>query len=198
MDGTEADDLNLGDLSADRLSAELGQVVGDAIAAAAALERSQTRVLRQVAEEEATFAGVALDLAESGTPVIVRTSAGRPHRGRIVAVGRDFLVIRDAEQAPVFVVITAITALRPQPGAPVVDASGSRPAPLDVGLASVLSGLAPERPRVQVMCAGDPEPLAGTLRAAGADVATIHLDGDGRLRAHVRIPNLAEIVLFDR
>jgi hypothetical protein len=180
---------------------ELARFLAGAAADTAARERSQERVLRQVAEEEATFVGVALDLAERGAGVIVRTASGRPHRGRIVAVGRDFLVVREGARPPVFVATGAISVLRPEPtgGGGALDTAGSRAAPLDVGLAAVLARLAAggEHPRVQLTAVGDPEPLAGELRQVGADVATLHLDGDGRVVAHVRVAGLADVVLLD-
>jgi hypothetical protein len=178
---------------------ELGRFLADAAADGAARERSQERGLRQVAEEEATFAGLALDLAERGMGVIARTAGGRPHRGRIVAVGRDFVVVRDGPRPPAFLPLAAMTVLRPEPavGGPPDDAAGARPAPVDVSLAAALVRLAAERPRVQLTSMGDPEPMAGELRSVGADVATVHLDGDGRLVAHVRLATLADLIVFD-
>src|SRR4051812_21674722 len=89
----------------DAFGAELARLLADAAADAAVSDRSQGRVLRQVAEEEATFVGVCVDLAERGVGVVIRTASGRSHRGVVVAVGRDFLVVRDAARAgtPVFV-----------------------------------------------------------------------------------------------
>jgi hypothetical protein len=182
----------------DRFLAGLEHLVADAMAEAAAGERSRERVLRDVAASEATFVGVALDVAETGAVVVARTAGGRSHRGRVLAVGRDFLVLRDGG-GPAAVVATAwVSALRPQPAGPGADApAGARRAPLDVGLAVLLAGLAAERPRVAVMAAGDEQPLAGELRAVGVDVATLRLDGDRRLTAHVRIPAITEVLLLD-
>jgi hypothetical protein len=176
---------------------ELGRFLADAAADDAARARSQERGLRQVAEEEATFAGLALDLAERGVGVIARTASGRPHRGRIEAVGRDFLVVREGTRPSVFLALAAMTVLRPEPAVGGGDFAGARPAPIDVGLAAALSRLAVERPRVQLTSVGDPEPLAGELRSVGADVATLQLDGDSRLVAHVRLAGVADVMLFD-
>lgn len=174
----------------------LERLVADAIADRSAKERSQARVLRQVAEESATFAGVAVDLAERGDPVVARMATGRSHRGRILGVGRDFVVLRGGSGPPVFLATAAIASLRPQLHGP-TDTAGARPAPLDVGLAVLLAGLAADRPRVQVMAVGDHQPLSGELRSVGLDVATIRLEGEARNLAHVRIANLAEVVLID-
>jgi hypothetical protein len=182
--------------AADDFLASLDHLVADAVAEAAAQERSQTRVLRQIAEEEATFLGLALDLAERGVTVVVRTASGRSHRGAVVAVGRDFVVVRDGGGPPAFLAVGAIASLRPQPGSGARDAAGGRGAPLDVGLAALLPALAADRPRVQLCALGD-EPIAGELRAAGVDVLTLRLDGDAGLRAHVRLAAVAELLLLD-
>ena len=184
-----------GDADDDFLSS-LDHLVADAVAEEAARERAQTRVLRQIAEEEATFVGVALDVAERGSPVVARTSSGRTHRGRVLAVGRDFLVIRDRAGPPAFLAVQALSSLRPQPGSAPADTAGGRSAPLDVGLAAVLVRLAAERPRVQVSALGD-EPLAGQLRSVGVDVLTLRLDGDAGLRAHIRLGAVSDVLLLD-
>jgi hypothetical protein len=180
----------------DGFLASLDHLVADAVAEDAARERSQTRMLRQIAEEEATFLGVALDLAERGALVVARTSSGRSHRGRVLAVGRDFVVLRDGGGPPVFLAVTAMASLRAQPGAASDDTAGGRAAPLGVGLAALLVGLAAERPRVQVSAVGD-EPVAGQLRSVGADVLTLRLDGDAGLRAHVRLGAVSELLLLE-
>ncbi|HUP87214.1 MAG TPA: hypothetical protein VM143_16285 [Acidimicrobiales bacterium] len=180
----------------DDFLASLDHLVADAVAESAARERSRTRVLRQIAEEEATFVGVALDLAEQGATVVVRTSSGRAHRGGVVAVGRDFLVVRDGGRPPAFLAIRAIASLRPQAGSASPDTAGGRSAPLDIGLAALLPTMAAGRPRVQVCALGD-EPLAGELRSSGVDVLTLRLDGEAGLRAHIRLDAVAELLLFD-
>jgi hypothetical protein len=107
-------------------------------------------------------------------------------------------VLRDGVKPPVFLVAGAVTSLRPQPGwaEGVEEATGGRTAPLAVSLAALLGGLAGERPRVQVVAAGE-EPVAGELRSAGVDVLTLRLDGDRRLAAHVALAAVSEVVLLD-
>ena len=180
----------------DGFLASLDHLVADAVAEEAARERSQTRVLRQVAEEEATFLGVALDLAERQVVVVARTSSGRAHRGRVLAVGRDFVVVRDGSGPPVLLALAGLTSLRPEPTGARPDVSGARAAPLEVGLAAVLVGLAGQRPRVQVSAPGE-EPVAGELRSVGVDVLTLRLDGDAGLRTHVRVAAVTEVVLLE-
>ena len=180
----------------DDFLSSLDHLVADALAEETARERSQTRMLRQIAEEEATFVGVARDLAERGAVVVARTSSGRTHRGRVLAVGRDFVVVRDGGGPPAFLALGAVSSFRPQPGAATVDTAGGRAAPLDVSLAALLVGLAADRPRVLVATVGD-EPVAGQLRSVGLDVLTVRLDGDAALRAHVRIDAVTELLLLD-
>ncbi|MBW3649362.1 MAG: hypothetical protein KY458_02215 [Actinobacteria bacterium] len=177
--------------------AELDRLVADAAVEGAARQRAQSRVLRQIAQESATFAGVALELAERGDVVVARTTTGRSHGGRVLAVGADFLVLRDSSGPPVVLAMAGITSLRPRPGTGPSDAAGARRPPLDVRLAVLLAGFAGDRPRVQVMATGDPQPLAGELRAVGLDVATIRMDGDVGLLAHVPIAGVVEVVLVD-
>jgi hypothetical protein len=181
----------------DRFLDSLNRLVADAVAEEAARSRSQTRVLRQIAEEEATFAGIALDLAERRVVVVARSVVGRPHRGVILAVGRDFAVVRDGDAPPVLLATGHLSSIRPQPGTASGDTAGARLPALRTSLAAVLTGLAAERPRVQMMAVGDEQPLSGELRSVGADVATLRLDGDGRLVAYFRLPAVAVVVLLD-
>lgn len=173
----------------------LERIVADAVAQEAARERSQSRVLRAVAEEEATFAGVAVDLAERGALVVARTTGGRMHRGCIVSVGRDFAVL-DAAGRPVVLALAHLGSLRLQPGTAPRDTSGARPPRLEVSLAGLLAGLAAERPRVQVGCVGDDQLVQGELRSAGVDVATLLLDGGRAAVAYLSITAIADVALL--
>src|SRR3954468_4899109 len=78
--------------------------------------RGRERSLRRQAEEDATFAGTLLDLAERRAAVTIRTTAGRAHAGLVLAVGEDFCVVRSAGGDDTFVVLTAVSAVRPLPG----------------------------------------------------------------------------------
>lgn len=173
----------------------LARMAAEVAADESARDRVRERTLRSVAEEEATLIGIVVDLAERQSPVVVRTLAGRAHRGTIMATGRDFLVVRDEPRAPVFVPLHGVASLRPS-GTVDHDAAGARPSPLGTTFSAILVALAAERPRVQITAAGD-EPVAGTLQSTGIDVVTLRLDGPGRIMAHVPIASVAELVLFD-
>lgn len=175
----------------------LETVVRDAAAAEAARERSQERTLRSIAAAEGTLVGVLLDLAERSVRVVVRVGAsGRSPRGHVLAIARDAVVLRDGRKPPVVVALAAVVSVRPQPYGADLDASGARPAPLDLSLSALLAGFAASRPRVQVV-AGDDEPVVGELRSVGADVLTVRLDGDRGLAVHVHLPAVQEVVLLE-
>ncbi|MDQ3107753.1 MAG: hypothetical protein M3Q68_08120 [Actinomycetota bacterium] len=181
----------------DEFAAALDRLVADAIGEEAARARAQERTLRSIAESEATFVGVALDLAEHDTTVVARVASGRTHRGRVLAVGRDWIVLRDDPKPPAFLAVAAISSLRPQPGwSESDDVAGGRAAPLSVSLGALLAQLSAERPRVQITAIGE-EPVAGELRSVGLDVLTLRLDGDRRLAVHLRINAVSEVVLLD-
>lgn len=182
----------------DDLVAAIAGWAVDAASDQAARERADVRLLAQQAAEEATVVGLLLDVAERGEPVVARTTAGRQHRGRVVCVGGDFVVIREPPQPPSLLALAAVTSVRPQAvGWRDPIPSGARRSPLVVSLRAVLTGLAADRPRVQVACVGDEQPLAGELRAVGTDLVTLALDGPQHRVAHVNLASIADVVLVD-
>ena len=72
---------------------EVERWAAEARARDAADSRVRERWLRRQAEDEAAFAGLLVDLAERGVAVIVTTSGGRHHVGRVEAVGTDFVAM---------------------------------------------------------------------------------------------------------
>lgn len=156
--------------------------------------RARERWLQRQAEEGATLAGTLLDLAERGSAVAVRTTAGRVTYGAVVAVGTDFVVVRGEDRRDSCVRLAAVATVRPQVGERHVSATGDRPAPLDLFLVEVLAGLAPGRPRVVLVTTGG-ELLAGELRAVGADLVTLRLDGDRRPLCYVPAGAVDEAVI---
>jgi hypothetical protein len=181
----------------DAFLADLARWAADARADAASRGRRQQRFLRQAAEEEATFAGVVVDVSEHGDAVVVRTASGRSHRGRIVAVGHDFLVVREPGGPPVFVALAAAASVRLRPGGRAGDTTGARPAPVEAPLAVVLAGLAGDRPTVSITTAGDTTALTGELRAVGSDVVTLRLGDETGGTAYVRLASVTELLLVD-
>jgi hypothetical protein len=155
--------------------------------------RAREAFLRRSAGEGATFTGVLLDLAEQGGAVALTLAGGRRHRGRLRAVGTDFVVLVTEQGSQVLVANRGVVAVRPD--ARRATLSGDRPLAMATGIAEVLSIVAEERPRVLVVAAGDPEGIAGELRAVGQDVLVLRLDGQGRPAAYVPVANLVELTL---
>jgi hypothetical protein len=208
-DDLDADDTGdlLGDvvrvegLLGDGIGARLERWAADARVEVAARRRARERWLRQQAEEEATFAGVLVDLGEQGVEVAVGTRAGRTHRGRVGVVGADFVGLRPASGPPagseILVALATVTAVRIQAGARPV--TGDRVVTSRLTLVEVITGLAAERERVVLVLAGGGEPVAGTLQSIGQDVVVVRLDdaaaGSRPATAYVALPAVAEVVV---
>lgn len=177
----------------DGLLGRLGRWAADARADDAVARRAREGFLRRAAGEDATFAGVLLDLAEQGAPVLVTLAGGRRHRGVLRAVGADFVGLVTGQGAQVLVAAGGIVSVRPDPRARPL--AGDRAVEVAAGLREVLAVLAEERPRVLVLAAGDGDGLAGELQGVGLDVLVLRLDGPDRPTAYVRVPNLVEVSL---
>ena len=175
------------------LLARLAEWAAAASADAASAARARERWLRRAADEDATFAGVLLDLAERGATVVVTGRAGRRHRGIVRAVATDFVGIQTDTGGDVLLTFAGIASVRPEPGA--AAPLGDRAVAVDVGLAEVLAAVADDRPRLLVVTLADAEGLAGELRAVGRDVLTLRLDGADRTPSYVPVASLAEIRL---
>lgn len=181
----------------DPIEAELARWLADARAEEASLARSRERALRQLAAEEATFATLSLDLAETGVAVVARTVDGRAHRGTVVAVGADFLVVRPALDRAVFLPFDGLASLRLAPGGRGPDAAGQRPPPFEATLGDVLTGLAGDRPRVLLGVRGDPELWLGELWQVGVDVVAVRLDGARVTSAWAQLGAVTEVTLLE-
>lgn len=173
------------------LVADLTRWLAEQRADAAAASRSRERWLRQAADEEARLAGVLLDLAERADTVVVQGVAARTHRGRVRAVGEDFLALRTGG-ADVLVPFDAVVAVRPE-GRPIEGAD--RAQALDLGLAEALAALAGDRRRVLVI-SRDGTGLAGELRSVGRDVLTLRL-AQAASTVYVPIASVAELSLTE-
>lgn len=194
---------------AERIDCLLGDLAlwaADTRAADAADARSRERWLRRQAAEEATLSGVGLDLAEQDTAVVVRSTSGRAHHGRLVAVARDFwLLVPHATSAAIgstrltgatLVATEAIASLRAQPAETaecVREASGARPVPLAVAMAEVLADLATERPLVRAVVRGEPEAIVGELCSVGVDIVTMRVAGVAPITVYVRLGSVTEL-----
>ncbi len=174
----------------DRLVADLTRYLAEQRADAAAASRAREHWLRQAAAEEATIAGVLLDLAERAAVVVVQGGAGRSHRGRIRAVGDDFVALR-TPTGDLLLRDDAIVAVRADGPAP----TGDRAPALAIGFAEAVAATAGDRPRVLVV-ARDGTGLAGQLRHVGRDVMTLRLDTAGTV--YVPLASVAELTIVER
>ncbi len=176
--------------------AELRRWAGEARAVDAAKARSRQQWLRRQAAEEATFAGVALDLAEHSATVLLKTTAGRAHRGRLVGVARELAVLRtEGRGVTIIVPWVAVASLRARRDRPTPD-PGPRSLPLDLGLADVLSVVAGSRPRILVGFSQAQELVAGELQSVGTDVMTLRVDADPPATVYIRLASVTEVSLL--
>ena len=175
----------------DGFARALERWAADAVVDEAARQRARQRWLRTQAEEEASFVGTLLDLAERGRSVTLEVGAHRV-RGRIVGIGGDFVALRSERDQHVLLRTGVVEVVRAEPGAPAV--TGDRTTVLEVGLAGVLGPLAAERPDVLVRTTSGAA-VRGELRSAGVDVVHLRLPGDPPTPAWLPIDALAVVVL---
>ena len=181
------------DLGAPDLLRRLSTWAAAARADDAANARSRQRWLRQAAEEDATFGGVLLDLAERRAPVVITGRARRRHRCIVAAVGADFALVRIDGATDALLSFAGIATVRPEAALPAP--SGDRTVDIDVTMAEAIAVVAEDRPRVLVVTMADADGIAGELRSVGRDVATLRLDGADRATAYVPIASIAELRL---
>jgi len=175
---------------------EIEAWAGDQRSQAAADARSRERWLKQQALEAADLAGVLVDLAEQGQPVLITLSTGRQHQGTPMGVGVDVVTISSAMGLPVHLAIEAITSVKPAPGQatppePIGESRGARSG----RLAHVLADAAPERPRVMLGLVGG-ETVSGELRSVGTDLVTVLRDGDPPWPIYVRLGSVCDVSFF--
>ncbi|MGH9074640.1 MAG: hypothetical protein ACRDZQ_11070 [Acidimicrobiales bacterium] len=137
-----------------RLRADLARWAADSAAAEAAASRTREGWLRRQAAEDSTWSGLTLGWAERGAPVAVATLGGRAHQGRLVAVGRDFLLLAPGggpgRTRVTFLASAFIATLRPGPVGGAGSASGmwaaGPPRTTPAGPAQSLHSRVPEDP----------------------------------------------------
>jgi ribosomal protein L27 len=167
----------------------------DAVHEAAVRARAEQRDREQRAAEVATWVGTLHDLAERRAVVILRTRSARAHRGALVGVGLDHVVIRLRNGASAMVALEAMRSVRPEPGQPAPPAMGDRDSDQARTMVEWLARLAEERRTVVVVLRDVDEPLQGEVIGLGEDVVTLRLLGADRGTVYLPIAALDEIVL---
>lgn len=159
----------------------------------AAAGRARQRSLEHQAAQEATIAGVVIDLAEQDLPVTLKTNAAQVFKGKITAVGLNFVFVLDAERGEVLIPTKAITMISAAPTSR--PAIGVRPQS-SVLLGDVLNELVLDKAQVKVAVAD--ECVTGTLHAVGTDVMAIALSGAPRALAHVAVAAIDHLLVLSR
>lgn len=187
---------------ASSFTAHLDRWVAEARVDDAALRRARERWLLEVAEQEATLAGVLADLAERGGPLTLYGRGTRRHHGRLRMLGLDFVVVELPSGTDVLMAIDSVTSVRTAPAVELAIGDENGPIRRDadgnvaIGLRmhDVLAELAADRERV-VLVTADGETLTGQLRSVGHDVAVLRTDAEPRATAYVALTAVAEVVL---
>lgn len=148
------------------------------------------RWLGRQAGESATFTGVLRDLAERASAVVLDGPGGRQHRGRLVAVAGDFVVLERVDGGTTLLRNDALAAVRElDGGGPVLD---DRPAVVAQDFAGALATLAADRPRV-LLVTRDGTLTAGELREVGLDLAVLRADNRPPATIYVPLAFVAEV-----
>ena len=175
----------------DPLGRSLERWAAEALVDESARARERARWLRIQAEEEASFAGTLVDLAEQARPVVIDVGDQR-FRGVIAGIGGDFVAVRTDRGQQVIIRTATIDAVRTEPGG--TDVRGDRPATVEVTLGGVIGPIAADRPDVLVRTVRGVS-IRGGLRSAGTDVLHLRVEGDPPTPAWVPLDAVAIIVL---
>ncbi len=182
-------------LGSEDFGRSLERWAADAVVDEAVRTRIRERWLRIQSEESASLVGTLMDLAERCTPLVIDV-VDQQVRGVVAGVGGDFVALRTQPGAertgPVLVRLTAIAAIRPEPGA--VEVRGDRSAILDVTLGAVIGPVAADRPDVLVRTFHG-QALRGELRSAGVDVIRLRVPGDPPTPVWVALDAVAMLVI---
>jgi hypothetical protein len=162
---------------------------------AAVRARTEERDRRERATELATWVGALRDLAERRAVVSLRARSGRVHRGALVGVGLDHVVLERPVGALVLLALEAVRTVRPEPGEPAPPAMGDRESPQDRTLAEALQRLVEGRHPVVLVVEDVAEPLHGLVIGFGEDVVTLRLTGADRGTVYLPLAAVDEVVL---
>lgn len=155
---------------------------------AAARERAAVAGLRALAAEEATLAGVLVDLATRGEAVSLVMRSGKQHRGHVRLVAPDAVVVALETRQWLVARLAAVAALRTVQSPPVPGEAEPSTLTRFVRIASALAA-----PGDWVVITSGASTFGGTMESAGEDVVVLRLDnGD---RAYVALADADELSL---
>jgi len=155
----------------------------------AARERSRRRWLRQSSEENSTFVGVLVDLAEGRTPVALATEAGEV-RGRLNEVGADYCIVDDGRVELVCRLLAVKSVLADtRAGRTAVAPAGDRHVRADRTLHDLLAVWMDERPEISATV-GARVRHRGALAWVGTDLFALHVSSSGGRVVHVPLSAL--------
>ncbi len=155
---------------------EIVGLLDEARRAEAVDARGRQRWLRDQARESATFASALIDLAEARRTVVVETTAGRQHVGRVRAVGLDYCLVETTTCRLAAVVLDAVASVRtpgPDWPAPTTDRRLQRHSSFHALLAELVA----DQQRASVGLGAQAATVTGRLWSLGADVLTVRVDG---------------------
>ena len=154
--------------------------------------RARRRWLEAAAAEEATLAGVLLDLAERGGTVSVGVAGGGLVLAEVVGVGADVVVLDRGQGPLVLVPLRAVAAVRPLEGPLPL---GDRPAPDGPHLVDLLARSG-ERQEPVVLRLGDGTTVAGVVESVGADVLRVRAEDPALGSTYVSVTSIGEAAVF--
>jgi hypothetical protein len=167
---------------------QLDQWVAEVRVDDAVEHRRRAAWLRRQAAADASVSGMLADLAEHRQVVMVHTSDGRRHLGRLFLAGLDVVGLRTVEGGEVLLALEAVTSVQPQAGSTPV--TGERAPAAGRTLRGELRRLHEDRSPVLLVVQGG-RAITGTLTGVGVDVLTVSTSGGGL--AYVPLGSVAEV-----
>jgi hypothetical protein len=151
--------------------ASLERLIGELRTEDAARSRARVGAIHAHAAEEATLTGVLADLLERGGQVLVTITNGRRHRGEVLVVGPDALVLRVGQREWLVTRLAAVASVKLVGGDPV---HGEGMPTTASSFGRLLSAAAQPGEWMRVSVGG--EAFGGNVIAVSDEVAVLKLD----------------------
>ena len=149
--------------------------------------------MRRQAADDASLAGVLVDLAENGHQVRVTTEGGGTHQGRVRGAGRGVVVL-DCGRTRALVAVDAITTVQAVPGEhDVISPVGHRINDDPTSLGELLSHAVGDGAEVTLVTRSG-QVVSGELASVGRDVVMVRPDRRAPL-VYARLESLSEALL---